>query len=667
MSAAGPDFRPPGADRTALITALGSVLPGGRIIRPLGTSIETGPGPHALSVSRNGTVATADTGPERFGITVIDPPGKYGWRERHIWARTPHSTAPEIADPDWKGVAAGIAFDESGKSIWISEGASGRIRQIDSNTGDTRKTISLNTAEWKDSITADLTFDHARRLLFVNDAGNSRIAIIDAKTGRVVSSASIGDKPSALSLVQENTLLGVATADAVCEIDIHDAAKPGPPDCVQARSPNGIAGTANRMFISNAETDSITVLDTDKRAIVAEIPLSIPSLEKYRGIEPAGMAYDPLTKWLLVAESGINAVGVIDTGKDVLIGHLPAGWMPVRVAISGDRVYVVNALGRGTGPRVRQVLLNLGEVPSLYHGSVTTFIMPDASELLHHTGAVFASNGFIPLMHDPPRPPDAIKHVVLIEKTGRTFDEVLGDITSAGNGRVLSAPKIARFGMHGYADGGRTRFSIQEAAITPNQHAIAQNWAFSDNFYLSENSAEGEWRSRFQSSRASFRQIDDTASGVIDALTRMKDLPQFTRIRLSADKSAAYAYEASAVEESDLAVGRIVEYLSRSRWWPEMTIFVRDRSTQEGLDHVDSHRTVLLAAGPYVKQNYVSHVNSSDPSLLRTILELLHLPPAGLADATASSLQDMFKATPDLAPFSAIVPDRRIFEAAAEK
>ena len=102
-------------------------------------------------MGRNGTIATADTGPERFGITVIEPPGKGSWRERHIWARTPGSRAPEIADPGWQSVASGVAFDDSGKAVWVSEGDSGRIREIDQNSGNTRKTINLNGPGWQPS------------------------------------------------------------------------------------------------------------------------------------------------------------------------------------------------------------------------------------------------------------------------------------------------------------------------------------------------------------------------------------------------------------------------------------------------------------------------------------------------------------------------------------
>src|SRR5205814_3183193 len=88
----------------------------------------------------------------------------------------------------------------------------------------------------------------------------------------------------------------------------------------------------------------------------------------------------------------------------------------------------------------------------------------------------------------PEEPPEAIRRVVLIVKENRTFDEVLGDVAQIGqvpdpSVRVQAVPQLARFGMHGLAAGRRTQFSIKDAAITPNQHAMAQRWAVSDNFY----------------------------------------------------------------------------------------------------------------------------------------------------------------------------------------
>jgi YVTN family beta-propeller protein len=638
------------------------VLPGGRLLRPYGVQIETGPGPFGLAVSPRGIIATADIGYERFGITIIDPPGKSPWRARQIWARTPGSTAPELAEPDWKQVTSGIAFD-SDKSIWISEGESGRIRQIDLTTGDRRKVVNLN------GFTADLAYDGVRHLLFVVDQSNARIDVVDARNGHVFSSVDVEKTPLAIALSPDGLTAYVTESAGVAVIDVRDSLRPAVTDRIPVVSPQAVLAAADRVFVSNAHDDSITVISAADRKVVGEIPLRIPSLEEFRGVIPAGLAYDPVTKWLLVAESGINAVGVVDTATNQLIGHIPAGWTPTRVAIAGDRVYVTNARGRGTGPNPRRVILELGEVPVLHRGSVSTYILPDINEVLRQTGDVFAFNGFVPYMHDAPKPPAGIGHVVLIVKEGRTFDEVLGDVEA----KAMAMPKLARFGMHGSFRGGRTQFGIRDAAITPNQHEIARRWAFSDNFYADgETKAEGDIRLNggypdlvTAQDRTTTRDANisdqDRADQFIAEIDRRyakggEPLPQLLRVHLPNDGLET----PSSVLDNDFATGRIVDYLSHSLWWRDMTVFITESDTQGALDHVDAHRTLLFAAGPYVKRNYVSHTNSSFPGLLRTIQELLGMPPVNLMDRTAASLRDMFTTEPDFTAFDAVEPDRRI-------
>ncbi len=692
------------------------MLPGGRVLKPWGTQLETGPSPFGLALSRKGTVATANIGYERFGITTIDPPGKgSSWQVHNIWARTPGSKAPERADPGWKGVACGIAF-ESDRTVWVSEGDSGMVRLIDTASGDSRGMVDLNSREGPGAYSADLAYDARRRFLYVVDRANGRVAAVDSKTRRVVSSTNAGRLPFAIALAPDGNTAYVTApeSNSVVAIDLRDPRKPAVIGWIKTgNGPAGVLATEDRVFVSNAHDDSITVISARDWKTVAVIPLRIPSLEGFRGIVPAGMAYDPVAKWLLVAEAGINAVAVVDPEKEETLGHIPAGWMPTRVAISGDRVYVANARGRGTGPNLRRPLLDFGEAPSLHRGSVTTFIVPSAAELRGQTQTTMAANGFLPDPREPPRVPDAIRHVVLIVKHNRSFDEVFGDIPHA-----LASPSLARFGMHGRGEGGSGRLSVQDSPVTPNQHAIAQRWAVSDNFYADgDTSAEGDrwlaglvpdlpaetgmlaeaggrrapageqpeartlWR-HLEENGVVFRKFGEGLGLNISDQYRADQFiaeaerhyvkggapfPSFLCIQLPNDGAAearpadGYPYMASFVADNDLASGRILEYLSHSRWWPAMAVLIAEDAAQGGLDHVDAHRTLLLAAGPYVKRNYVSHTNSSFPGLLRTVFALLHLPPVHLMDATAASLADLFTDVPDFAPFTAELPDPRIF------
>lgn len=146
------------------------------------------------------------------------------------------------------------------------------------------------------------------------------------------------------------------------------------------------------------------------------------------------------------------------------------------------------------------------------------------------------------------------------------------------------------------------------------------------------------------------------------------DLPRFLFVHLPNDHMApprpedGYPYEASFVADNDYALGRMVEYLSRTRWWPQMAIFITEDDAQGGVDHIDSHRTVLIGAGPWFRKNYVSHRNSSFPGLLKTIFRLLGIPPLNLYDAAATDLSDMFADTAETGPYELLPVDARVFD-----
>jgi hypothetical protein len=145
-------------------------------------------------------------------------------------------------------------------------------------------------------------------------------------------------------------------------------------------------------------------------------------------------------------------------------------------------------------------------------------------------------------------------------------------------------------------------------------------------------------------------------------------LPQFLYVSLPGDYLAparpedGYPYEESFLADNDYALGRILEYLSHTKWWDQMAVFVTEASAEGGYDHIDARRTVLLCAGPWAKRNYVSHTNTSIPGLLKTIFRLLGVPPLNLFDAAAADLSDCFAASPDPAGYRVRAVDKRLFE-----
>ena len=544
-------YTAPAGDRPALRRSGPSILPGGRIIAPLGEEYFIGPGAFGIAVSASGkTVVTANGGPFRYSFTVLERASREArWQVRQVAAGSLEAFEQE-APAGWHSVSQGVAL-AGDHAIYLAEGDSGGVVQFDS-FDERRRVFDLNQGGFADSFTGDIALDAARGILYVADQANSRIAAIDVRSRQVVGSVHVGRLPFAIALAPDARKLyvtncgmfeyravagapetglsfpafgfpsaeavrGVAQgglavpglgeadapeADSVAVVDVTNPAAPKLETFVRTgldfggavrggSGPAGILAAAGRVFVANANDDSVSVLDPATNRVEAEIPIRIPGLAGLRGVIPIGLAYHEASGWLLVAEAGINAVGVIDVRQRRVIGHLPAAWFPTRVALDGDTVFVTNARGHGVGPNAPGGIAGGTLVSRLYQGTVSVFHLPTREQLSAHTDAVLEMNGFLPRPDATPALPP-IRHVVLIVKESLSYDEVLGDIAAARNGPVMGAPQLARLGSHGFADGQRQRLSIKDVNITPNHHALASRWASSDNFYADgEASVEG--------------------------------------------------------------------------------------------------------------------------------------------------------------------------------
>jgi len=124
-----------------------------------------------------------------------------------------------------------------------------------------------------------------------------------------------------------------------------------------------------------------------------------------------------------------------------------------------------------------------------------------------------------------------------------------------------------------------------------------------------------------------------------------------------------YIYPHSFMVDNDLAVGRILHFLSRTKYWKNMLVIITEDDPQGGVDHIDAHRSVLMMAGPYVKKGYVSHNHANFGSILKTIYNILDVPYVNQFDVTASLLQDFFTSKPDFTPYTLERHDERVFDA----
>jgi hypothetical protein len=125
---------------------------------------------------------------------------------------------------------------------------------------------------------------------------------------------------------------------------------------------------------------------------------------------------------------------------------------------------------------------------------------------------------------------------------------------------------------------------------------------------------------------------------------------------------AGYPFFESYMADNDLAVGRIVEYLSHTPYWKHMLIVITEDDAQNGVDHVDAHRSLLMLASPWVKRDYVSHVHYSFGSIFKTFWNILGLPYLNQYDAGATDLADFFTGTPNFEPYAAVPVDSRVFD-----
>jgi YVTN family beta-propeller protein len=147
-----------------------------------------------------------------------------------------------------------------------------------------------------------------------------------------------------------------------------------------------------------------------------------------------------------------------------------------------------------------------------------------------------------------------------------------------------------------------------------------------------------------------------------------KNMPSLITMQVPNDHTAGarpddgYYFPHSFVADNDLAVGRILHFLSRTKYWKNMLVIITEDDPQGGVDHVDAHRSILMMAGPYVKKGYVSHTHANFGSVLKTIYNILGVKYVNQYDVTASLLQDFFTDKPDYTPYTLEQHDPRVFD-----
>lgn len=256
------------------------------------------------------------------------------------------------------------------------------------------------------------------------------------------------------------------------------------------------------LYVAEDQSDTVDVIDTVSNTIKETIPVIAPllpeSLQQYKGANPNSVALSADGAWLFVTDGNLNCVSVIALGGtqtgDRVMGLIPTGWYPNSVSVvsaggnSTPHMYVANEKsptganpqwcygGYGPpnspncnpadqyNPQLTRAGLQSFPMPSTQLQSLTQMVMSYDNFSYQETAADAAVMSAVRA---------GIKHVIFIIKENRTYDQVLGDLPNKSNGD----PTLVEFGQ----------------AITPNLHALAQNFVTLDNFMATAEVSYDGW------------------------------------------------------------------------------------------------------------------------------------------------------------------------------
>jgi hypothetical protein len=509
---------------------------------------------------------------------------------------------------------------------------------------------------------------------------------------------------------------------------------------------------AGRIYVANANSDTVTILDMEMR-VVEQVGVR-PDSTLLFGSGSNALALSEDGRSLYVANGGNNALALVDLGDEAqagkrVRGFIPTAWFPGAVTARGDTLFVANVKGLGSRGQTDDEAAAKGRDVHHFLGTVSIVPKPDTGALEAMTRQV-VEDGRIPHMlrawergqrdvASVPVPkrlgePSVFEHVVYVIKENRTYDQVFGDLPQ-GNGD----PALCVFGRD----------------VSPNHHALAEEFVLLDNFYCNGvNSADGHaWSTEgyvtdhleksFGGFTRSYTFGDDpltySSSGFIwdnvllhghsfrnygemdyaepvpagatfveilcdfeqktgriafthkvgienlwqythptypgwnmaipdvvraqiflDELVEAEktgEWPDFQIVFLPQDHGSGTTPDMPTprahMADNDLALGRIIDGISHSRFWPRTCVFVIEDDPQDGFDHVDGHRSIALVVSPYTKRRAVVSHFYNQTSVLHTMERILGCPPMNQMDAQSPLMTACFVDAPDLTTYVA--------------
>ncbi|MGC8580233.1 MAG: bifunctional YncE family protein/alkaline phosphatase family protein [bacterium] len=258
----------------------------------------------------------------------------------------------------------------------------------------------------------------------------------------------------------------------------------------------------SKMYVANTLSDTVSVINTKDNTVSNTISLAMFNGEPSMGGLPNNLALSGNGNYLYVSMGADNAIAVIDTATEHVIGRIPTAGYPSAVAFdnANNHIYVANMYGVGHGPYIPASaspadIYNFANYAWFCYGSVSDIPQPSSAQLAAYTTQVY-KNDFVPPTYQHPAVPANImnawaniKHVVYILRENKTFDMYFGDLGPQANAQPVPCPFLSAGSLE-YFNSLPASFGCNKPTnagigfTTPNTHAMAKQFALDSNFYL---------------------------------------------------------------------------------------------------------------------------------------------------------------------------------------
>jgi YVTN family beta-propeller protein len=584
------------------------------------------------------------------------PPGIYGPQFRNN-----EGVTGRLRDMNRESFPYTCLADPSGKRIYVSLWNKSAVAVIDIAERKVVATLPTESHPTEMALRAD------GRALYVACSNSTKVSVIDPIAGKPLQTlacalyptAPSGNTPNSLALTPDGTMLFVANADAnnVAVFNVADSDDARPlgfipvgwyPTSVRFNPADKKLYVANgKGNMSKANPNGPTPFRSDRgiveyiagllRGTLSTIPL--PSPEQMARYSRQAYACSPLT-----STAGVVGDVPADNPIPAKVGD-PSPIKNVIYIVKENRTYdqVMGDMKEGNGEP--SLCLFPDEVTPNHHALAREFVLLDNTYVDGEVSAdghewsmgAYATDfveKFWPLQYRSPN----------LKKIGIVAEGYYDSVARPAGGYIWDRCAEAGVTYRSYGEwvaNGKTHTDPVRPLVKTLEGHIDPNFLGYDLDYSDQKRAD-----RFISELNRFEQAGE--------------MPRLQIIRISSDHTygtrVGKPTPTAMVADNDLAMGRIVEAVSKSKFWQDTAIFIIEDDAQNGPDHVDAHRTVALVVSPYTKHGVVDSTMYSTASMLRTMGLILGTKPMSQFDAAARPMYNSFQAKPDVRPYSVRMP-----------